>query len=973
MRHKENYIIYAVTIAIIIISLFSSFNIYRQTKEESLRQFNVSQKLKAIYVSSTVKNAFTYLAQDVSHFAVQLSEEPLDKPEGLKSDIDTFVNNNRQGIDASRFIQATIIRNESGHVIYPANIRQTKTEHLPKISSLKNNAGLNNVSVISTFFYDPSTASGNKDVPKAEFLITSPMQKKMNGKWRCIGSVSFLIDVNNFIESYMPPSGIVSKNDDFFILDDKGNLIYSSANQTMVAKNVLHTEQQCFRCHTSFNTFKEAFFLKEGSGKYDMKDHSMKFAAFVRSDIPSSRLHIVIKGDQEKTTAFISKNFREITGLALFVIIGVIGGSIALSKLNSRRLRLKADAVHMKEMKKAKKEWEDTFDSIKDYIIIVNEDNMISRANRSSLDKFGFNIIGKNISSIIPNSKDNHLETSHILSRKRAGITADEAENEIAISEGTYSVSSYPIYETDKKVNRVVHIMKDITEKKRLKNQIVESEEKYRSLFENAMDGIVIINSNDSDIIDCNDMFETITGYRKDELLGKNIRLLLTESPGAYETYLRCINESPEGCECDITLKNKNSNHVIVEVNSSTLKYSGREAIIIIIKDITEKKELEELLLQAEKMSVLGEMISGIAHELNNPLTGVMGYSELLLSYNLDSKIKNKLEKIHNESLRCRKIVQNLLTFARKHKPERNYIDINRLLKNSIDLKSYDLRVSGIHVNTEFDETLPKTMADPHQLQQVFLNIINNAQYAMLDCEIERVKTLRLRTAQHNGQILISISDNGPGISKQNLRKIFTPFFTTKEPGKGTGLGLSVCYGIIKEHDGEISAGSTDHEGATFTITLPVISKDTSLEYGSSENGNNQSLAAHKNILVIDDDEIVSSLLYDLLKMQGHEVEVARNGKSGIDMIMKSEYDIILCDIKMPVMNGQKVYNALVDIRPDLLSKFLIVTGDTINPNVNQFILNNNIPNIEKPFDQKELLDKINGILAKSCRPILLS
>ncbi len=248
---------------------------------------------------------------------------------------------------------------------------------------------------------------------------------------------------------------------------------------------------------------------------------------------------------------------------------------------------------------------------------------------------------------------------------------------------------------------------------------------------------------------------------------------------------------------------------------------------IFVLKDITDQKRIEQQLYQSEKLAAIGELVSGVAHELNNPLTSVIGYSELIMSRELDEKTKKDIKKVFDEGRRAARIVQNLLTFAREHKPEKIFIDINTVLMSTLELKSYELKANNIEVTTDLSPDLPEAMADYHQIQQVFLNIINNTEYVMLEAHRGGHLTITTRLEkgreQEDGKIVISFTDDGPGMAPENIDKIFNPFFTTKEVGKGTGLGLSICYGIVKEHGGRIYAKSQPGQGATFIIELPVI------------------------------------------------------------------------------------------------------------------------------------------------------
>lgn len=241
-------------------------------------------------------------------------------------------------------------------------------------------------------------------------------------------------------------------------------------------------------------------------------------------------------------------------------------------------------------------------------------------------------------------------------------------------------------------------------------------------------------------------------------------------------------------------------------------------------------------LLQSAKMAAIGQLVSGVAHELNNPLAGISGYSELLLNRDMDERSRSGLKKIYNESQRATRIVRNLLSFARAQKPEKKPVSINELVSSTLELRNYELKVNNVTVRTDFALTLPDTVADPFQLQQVFLNLINNAEQAILSAA--KAGNLSVKTRSNGRNIIVTFSNDGPPISAEDIEQIFDPFFTTKDVGKGTGLGLSICYGIIVEHGGSISAQSPlpgSDKGVAFTIELPVSVGEVILHSATSQ------------------------------------------------------------------------------------------------------------------------------------------
>jgi two-component system NtrC family sensor kinase len=390
---------------------------------------------------------------------------------------------------------------------------------------------------------------------------------------------------------------------------------------------------------------------------------------------------------------------------------------------------------------------------------------------------------------------------------------------------------------------------------------------------------------------------------------------------------------------------------------------------IHVAKDISMERQLQQQLIQSEKLSAIGELISGIAHELNNPLTGVMGYSQLLqLRKDLDERAKDNLLKINNLALRCQKIVQNLLSFARKQKPERTLCDINEVLERTVDLRNYELQVNNIEIVRELDRNLPRTIADAHQLQQVFLNVITNAEQAMLDSHGRGRLLIRTRADGKNRTITVEIGDDGPGIPEAHLSRIFDPFFTTKEVGKGTGLGLSLSYGIIKEHGGNIYARSRPGEGSTFFIEVPIIARLVPEESDLAPRLMPQALqfenlVRNKRILVVDDEKYILDFFVEVFQMFPMHVETAANGRVAMEKMRATDYDLIITDFKMPQMSGKELFDWIKGNRPHLARRIVFVTGDTVSLETRSFFEETSNRCLSKPFKIEEVKDVIQQTL----------
>jgi two-component system NtrC family sensor kinase len=379
----------------------------------------------------------------------------------------------------------------------------------------------------------------------------------------------------------------------------------------------------------------------------------------------------------------------------------------------------------------------------------------------------------------------------------------------------------------------------------------------------------------------------------------------------------------------------------------------------------SQTRMVQERLLQSEKMSSVGQLVSGVAHELNNPLTGIMGFAQLLLlRKDIDEAAHKQIETIYAEADRASKIVSNLLTFARRRKPQKEPSDINTLIERVLELRNYDLRVRNIDVQMDLEPELPQTMADANQLQQVFLNIVINAEQAMRTDVGEGV--LRIATRTDGQSVLVSFRDSGPGMSAETVRRIFDPFFTTKDAGEGTGLGLTISYGIIEEHGGRIWADSERGKGTTFHIELPIV---VGAAAQPSENNHDapaarQAAGERRRILVVDDEENIQKLLTGVLEMDGHDVLHANNGKEALDRLRAEPFDLIISDIKMPVMGGPELYKTLHDAGNPLARRIIFITGDTVAPDTRQFLQGIDNAVVAKPFRLRDIRESVAAALS---------
>jgi len=389
-------------------------------------------------------------------------------------------------------------------------------------------------------------------------------------------------------------------------------------------------------------------------------------------------------------------------------------------------------------------------------------------------------------------------------------------------------------------------------------------------------------------------------------------------------------------------------------------------------REVADRKRTEEVLAErTAALATLGELASEIAHELNNPLAAVMTFAHLLKSQELPGVAGEDVEKIFTEAQRAAKVVHNLLAFARRNEPDKAYADVVGAVDRALSLKGRELSANKIEVKTDYESGLPKTMVDEHQLTQVFLNIIANADQTMT--EHRGGGNLWIRGWREGSSLRFSFRDDGPGISEENKEKIFDPFFTTKREGKGTGLGLSMCQRMVRAHGGRIWVESIEGEGTTFHVELPIERPEglegleglAGLDGTGAGEGEKGGKIKGRWILVVDDEAVFTDPLCRILSREGHVVEVARDGEEAWRAIGRQRYECILMDVRMPGMGGKELYRRIKENDEGLARRVIFATGDTLNPETQEFLESTGNAWLGKPFSVEELESRIQECLAQ--------
>ena len=376
-------------------------------------------------------------------------------------------------------------------------------------------------------------------------------------------------------------------------------------------------------------------------------------------------------------------------------------------------------------------------------------------------------------------------------------------------------------------------------------------------------------------------------------------------------------------------------------------------------------RRTQEQLLQSEKMSAVGQLISGVAHELNNPLTAILGYAQLLEGAGLDHRSADYVRKLFKQAQRTHRVVQNLLSFARQRKPQKQEVDLRKVLEESLTLREYDLRVNNVSLQREIPDDVPSVVADPHQLEQVFLNIVNNALDAMVEGSGSGV--LKVRVFKKDAFVCVEFDDSGPGIKDPS--RIFDPFYTTKSVGKGTGLGLSICYGIIKEHGGEIVARNREEGGATIEVRLLASEKPALPETVTPTR--RESLLAGR-VLLVEDEEAVLEFERDVLVGAGADVTTSMSIEDTQDRLRNASFDVIVMNGRMPGgCSAREMYEWIAKHCAGLEKGLLLTFSTVTDAETRSFLHEHGVPSLAKPFEVADLISQVRVLAQREGKPAM--
>ena len=380
-----------------------------------------------------------------------------------------------------------------------------------------------------------------------------------------------------------------------------------------------------------------------------------------------------------------------------------------------------------------------------------------------------------------------------------------------------------------------------------------------------------------------------------------------------------------------------------------------------LVRDVSERRRMEDQnrdvshqVLQAEKLAALGQTVSGVAHELNNPLATILTSSERLAARRLDSVTRRGVETILGEAERAAKIVRNLLTFSRKRHTTRAMVDLNQVVRETLALRAYEQRVSNITTIDGLATGLPRVFADPHHLKQVLLNMVINAEQAMLSAHGRGTLVTRSWLDAKRDVVVLELNDDGPGMPDEVQPMIFDPFFTTKAVGKGTGLGLTVAYAIVQDHGGQLRVESAAGGGTSFFVELPSGGDARPAQERAPEPPAGDGGGAA--VLVVEDEAALATAVAEVLTDAGYRVDRAGDGRDALDRVQATVYDLVVCDLRMPRMDGRAFYHEIARSTPRLARRIVFVTGDVAGTDAERFLAESGCRWLAKPFRLGDLL-----------------
>jgi PAS domain S-box-containing protein len=634
-------------------------------------------------------------------------------------------------------------------------------------------------------------------------------------------------------------------------------------------------------------------------------------------------------------------------------------------------------------LRKNEARFTELFESLQEGIYITTPDGAILDANPALVRMLGYDCKEEVLKRQVGEIFVDRAERKSVKEQIERQPMVQGREITLIRRDGTSIVclnTAAAVRDNTGRVVRYQGALMDITERREMERRLHQQQEFARRLIDSFPDLILVLDTASH---------YTFVSPRSKDILGYDLedtqqmefggRTHPEDLPAVLSLYQDIIAGKQSFASLEIRVRHKLGDWRRIRFNFSPLadEKGNIEGVVLSGRDVTDLKRLEEQLIQAEKLAAMGQMLAGVAHELNNPLTAILGVTELLRERpGGDDSTRRQLELTHRQARRAARIVQNLLEFSRPASPQKKPLDLNNLLERTFQLHEHSLRRNNVEVSFHLPADLPGVIGDPNQLIQVFLNLVTNAEQAIR--EVRDSGRIQIRARRNGNQVTITVQDDGVGIRPEALPRIFDPFYTTKRPGGGTGLGLSICMSIVREHGGNIEADILPGGGSAFTIYLPAATEqapespssplDTAIlspeTFRAAVN-----LLEGRAVLVLDDEESLRMLLQEGLSAQGLRVDCAANIEEALAHMARASYDVCLCDLHLSsggfVVDGREAANRILEAAGKKKPVIIYMTGDLMESAAGS-VGGSEPVCLQKPFRISDVMSLLREVLSDS-------
>jgi len=632
-------------------------------------------------------------------------------------------------------------------------------------------------------------------------------------------------------------------------------------------------------------------------------------------------------------------------------------------------------------LRKNEARFTELFESLQEGIYITTPDGAIVDVNPALVRMLGYDSKEEVLKRRVPEIFVDREERKLIKEEVERQPMIQGREITLIRKDGTSIVclnTAAAVRDNSGRVLRYQGALMDITERREMERRLHQQQEFARRLVDSFPDLILVLDAG-AHYTFVSPRCKDVLGYEIDEAQNMAFggRTHPEDLPAANSLYKDIIAGRQSFASLEIRVRHKLGEWRRIRFNFSPLadEKGNIEGVVLSGRDVTDLKRLEEQLIQAEKLAAMGQMLAGVAHELNNPLTAILGVTELLRERpGADDSTKRQLELTHRQARRAARIVQNLLEFSRPASPQKKPLDLNNLLERTLQLHEHSLRRNNIEVDFHLQPDLPGVIGDANQLIQVFLNLITNAEQAIR--EVREAGRIQIRAGRNGKQLTITVQDDGVGIRTEALPRIFDPFYTTKRPGGGTGLGLSICMSIIREHGGNIEAEILPAGGSAFTICLPVASAESPETVSAPKESGAMSsdevrpaadLLRGRAVLVLDDEESLRMLLQEGLSAHGLRVGSAATTDEALALLERSSYDVFLCDLHLSsggfFVNGREAAGRILEAAGAQKPALIFMTGDLVEGSQEAEGQSEPVC-LQKPFRVSDVLSLLREVLS---------